>query len=57
MCVCVCVRSAEFQKQVISEFRILHLCHMEMLLETFHENRMNSSCTGTHIRILLHYGL
>ena len=36
------------------KFGILHMHHMSMLLETFHEDCINTLCTGAHKRILIH---
>ena len=39
------------------KFGILHLYHIQMLLETFYKDRTKILCTGAHKRILIHYGL
>ena len=38
------------------KFDILHVYHMQMLTKTFYEDEANSLCTGTHKKILIHYG-
>ena len=39
------------------KFGILHLYHIQMLLETFYKDRTKTLCTGEHKRILIHEGL
>ena len=48
------VRAFKINNNKKCKFGILNLYHMEMLLETFYDNRSNSLCTGTHKRILMH---
>ena len=60
LCVCVyiCVSLAGItQKQIAAEtsnIGILHLYHMQMLLETFYKDQTKILCTGAHTRILIH---
>ena len=56
LCVCVSVISIT-EKQITvesSNFSILHLYHIQMLLEPFHKDRTKTLCTGAHKRILIH---
>ena len=39
------------------KFGILHLCHLQILHDTFHKDRTKTLCTRIHKRILMHYGL
>ena len=60
MCVCMCAFVISImQKQIISEtpnLIFLTFNYMQMLLETFYEDRTNSMCSGLHKRIIIHYG-
>ena len=57
VCVCLCVCYQHNSKTNYSrkiKFGILHLHHVQMLLETFCEYRTKTLCTGVHKRILIH---
>ena len=56
--VCVCYQhnsKTNYNRNI--KFGILHLYHIQMLLETFYEDLIKTLCTGTHKRIQIHYGL
>ena len=51
MCVCLCVgyqhnSKANYSRNI--KFDILHLYHVQMLLETFYKDRTKTLCTGAH---------
>ena len=56
VCVCLCVCYQYNSKTNYSrniKFGIQHLYHIQMLLETFYNDRTKTLCTGAHKRILL----
>ena len=56
--VCVCYQhNSKTNYSRIFKLGILHLCHRQMLLETFYKDRTKTLCTGAHKRILMHKGL
>ena len=53
--VCICYQhNSKTNYSRIFKFGILHLYHVQMLLETFHKDRTKTLCTGMHKRILIH---
>ena len=58
VCMCVCYQhNSKTNYSRIFKFGILHLYHVQMLLETFYKYWTKTLCTGAHKRILIHYGL
>ena len=60
LCVCLCVSYQHNSKTNYSrniKFSLLHLYHVQMLLETIYKDRTKTLWTGAHKRILIHYGL
>ena len=58
VCLCDCYQhnsKTNYSRNI--KFGILHLYHVQMLLETFYKDRTKTLCTGAHKRILIHYGL
>ena len=55
VCACVCLLSAYLRNKLNRniKFGIQHKYHIQMLLETFHEDRTKTLCTGAHKRILI----
>ena len=54
---CVCVfyqHNSKTNYSKNSEFGILYLYHMQMLLEVFHKDQTKTPCTGARRRILMH---
>ena len=63
LCVCVSLVCICYQHNSRTNYSrsfklgILHLYHVQMLLETFYKDQSKTLCTGGHKRILIHYGL
>ena len=54
VCLCVCYQhnsKTNYSRNI--KFGILHLYHVQILLETFYKDRTKTLCTGAHKRILI----
>ena len=55
VCLCVCYQrnsKTKYSKNI--KFGTLHLYHVQMLLETFCDDRTKTLCTAAHKRIPIH---
>ena len=58
VCLIVCYQNNSKTNYSINiKFGMLYLYHVQMLLKTFYKDWRKTLCTGTHKRIVIHYGL